>query len=169
MANNNKFYKISYENFKNEILKFIDNNENVAKQIYDSIILPKRATKFSAGYDIFSPIDFVLRPGETIKIPTGIRVSMNSDLVFLIFPRSSLGFKYRLQLDNTVGVIDADYFNADNEGHIFVKITNDSKDKTLELSKNNAFCQGVFMKFYLTSDDSTEAERTGGIGSTDVK
>lgn len=168
--NNNKFYKITYENFKKEIVEFIENkDENVAREIYDSIILPKRATKYSAGYDIFSPIDFVLKPAETIKIPTGIRVSMNEDLVFLIFPRSSLGFKYRLQLDNTVGVIDADYFNADNEGHIFVKITNDSKDKTLTLTKNNAFCQGIFVKFYLTSDDNVEIERTGGIGSTDAK
>lgn len=170
MANNNKFYKISYENFKNEILKFIDNkNVNVAKEIYDNIILPKRATKFSAGYDFFSPIDFVLKPGETIKIPTGIRVSMNDDLVLLIFPRSSLGFKYRLQLDNTVGVIDADYFNADNEGHIFVKLTNDSKDKILEQPKNQAICQGIFIKYYLTNDDEVDVERKGGLGSTNVQ
>ena len=136
--------------------------DDAAREIYDNIKLPKRATKYSAGYDFYSPIDFKLAPGETIKIPTGIRVSMDDDLVLLIFPRSSLGFKYRLQLDNTVGVVDSDYFNADNEGHIFVK------DKTLEQPKNQAICQGIFIKYYLTNDDEVDVERKGGLGSTNA-
>ena len=97
--------------------------------------MPERATVGSAGYDFFSPIDFALAPGETIKIPTGIRAKIDDGWVLKIYPRSGLGFKFRLQLNNTVGIIDSDYFYSDNEGHIMAKITNDSKEaKTVEIS-----------------------------------
>lgn len=130
-----KFHKVSKEQF---IIDFKDSfpkyDEAAINDIYASIKLPKRATIGSAGYDFYTPIDFILKPHETIKIPTGIRVSINDGWVLAIFPRSGLGFKYRLQLNNTVGIIDSDYFNSDNEGHIFIKITNDSnEDKTVEL------------------------------------
>ena len=84
-----------------------------------------------------------------------------------IYPRSGLGFKYRLQMDNTVGIIDADYYGADNEGHIFIKMTNDTHDgKTLVLHRGDAFAQGIFIEFGITVDDETEGLRTGGLGST---
>lgn len=95
------------------------------KEMYENLKLPRRATKGSAGYDFFAPFAFTLAPGETIKIPTGIRAEMKEDWVLQIYPRSGLGFKYRLQMNNTVGIIDSDYFFSDNEGHIFMKITND--------------------------------------------
>lgn len=132
---------------------------------YDDIKLPKRATVGSAGYDFFSPMSFTLLPGETIKIATGIRCRIDEGFVLKIYPRSSFGFKYRAVLDNTVGIIDSDYFNADNEGHIFVKITNNG-DKTLVVNKGDAFCQGIFVQYFLTCDDDTTGIRTGGIGST---
>ena len=86
----------------------------------------------------------------------------------MLFPRSSYGFKYRMQLDNTVGVVDQDYYNNEsNEGHIFIKITNDSKsDKVLTVNKGDAFAQGIIMPFVITDDDDVTALRTGGIGST---
>lgn len=100
-----------------------------------NISLPKRATKGSAGYDFFAPFDFSLNAGETILIPTGIRAEITDGWFLALFPRSGLGFKYRLQLDNTVGIIDSDYFYAENEGHIMIKITNDSKgEKLLEVN-----------------------------------
>ena len=86
----------------------------------------------------------------------------------MLFPRSGLGFKYRLTLDNTVGVIDSDYFNADNEGHIFIKMTN-CGEKSLTVEKGKAFAQGVFLPFGITVDDCCENERTGGFGSTDKR
>lgn len=98
------------------------------KEMYENLKLPRRATKGSAGYDFFAPFAFTLAPGETIKIPTGIRAEMKEDWVLQIYPRSGLGFKYRLQMNNTVGIIDSDYFFSDNEGHIFMKITNDSNE-----------------------------------------
>ena len=135
---------------------------------YNSIMLPKRATSGSAGYDFFAPYDFTLQPNETIKVATGIRVKIDEGWVLKIYPRSSLGFKYRLRLDNTVGIIDSDYFFADNEGHIFIKITN-LGDKPLTVEKGKAFAQGVFVEYGITIDDDACALRTGGFGSTDKK
>ena len=90
--------------------EFPESSKREAEEIYESIQLPRRATRGSAGYDFFSPVEFSLKPGETIKIPTGIRVEMEEDWVLQCYPRSGLGFKYRLQLNNTVGIIDSDYF-----------------------------------------------------------
>ena len=153
-----KFEKVSFNEFSKEI------NDSIC---YAEIKLPKRATGGSAGYDFYSPFDFVLNPGETIKIPTGIRVKINDGWFLGIFPRSGLGFKYRLQLNNTVGIIDSDYYNALNEGHIFIKITNDSKEgKQIVIKKGEAFAQGIFMPFGITFDDDSTEERIGGMGST---
>ncbi len=135
---------------------------------YNSIMLPKRATSGSAGYDFFAPYYFTLQPNQTIKVATGIRVKIDEGWVLKIYPRSSLGFKYRLRLDNTVGIIDSDYFYADNEGHIFIKITN-LGDKPLCVEKGKAFAQGVFVEYGITVDDDACALRTGGFGSTDKK
>ena len=92
---------------------------------------------------------------------------MENNWVLLLFPRSSLGFKYRMQLDNTVGVIDSDYYYSDNEGHISLKISNDTKEeKVLEIEKNKGVCQGIFFEFGITIDDDTKEKRNGGLGST---
>ncbi len=127
--------------------------------------LPRRATSGSAGYDFFAPAAFELAPGETIRIPTGVRARIDEGWVLMLFPRSGLGFRYRLMLNNTVGIVDADYFGARNEGHIFVKLTN-AGDRSLRVEKGEAFAQGVFLPFGLTVDDAAEGERAGGFGST---
>ena len=124
-----KFHKVSYEQFEGDWKDTFGPIETEEiRRIYEGIRLPARATAGSAGYDLYTPVAMTIRPGETIKIPTGIRVEMNDGWVLAVFPRSSLGFKYRLQLNNTVGIIDSDYFFSDNEGHIFVKLTNDTKE-----------------------------------------
>ena len=151
-----EFYKVS----EKEFLK------NGLKETFDGIILPRRATKGSAGYDFFAPESFTLAPKETIKIATGVRAKIKNGWVLMIFPRSGLGFKYRLALDNTVGIIDSDYFNAENEGHIFIKMTN-CGDKPLTVEKGKGFAQGVFLPFGITADDICDGERIGGFGSTD--
>lgn len=158
-----KFEKVSFDEFK----KQFDLEEKEIKKIYDNIKLPARATKKSAGYDFFAPIDITLKPQETVKIPTGIRVKMEDEWVLKLYPRSGLGFKYRLQLNNTVGIIDADYYDSDNEGHIMAKITNDSyEDKEVSLKGGDAFMQGIFVEYGITIDDDVEAIRNGGFGST---
>lgn len=157
------FEKISQANFV-ELVGTAFKNVN-----YDDIKLPKRATAGSAGYDFFTLESFSLKPGESKKIYTGIRCHMPKDLVLLLYPRSGHGFKYKIQLANTVGVIDSDYYNSDNEGHIIIKIFNDNREnKTLNISKGDAIAQGIFVKYYTTIDDNTTAERNGGFGSTNI-
>lgn len=157
-----RFERVSFEQFKKDFEFEYD-----AKEIYDSIKLPARATKGSAGYDFYSPIDFTLKPGETIKIPTGIRCFIEDSYVLSLYPRSGLGFKYRVQLNNTVGIIDSDYYNALNEGHIMIKLTNDSNEgKVLEIHKGEGISQGIFTEYFVTYDDSSEGVRVGGFGST---
>lgn len=166
----NKFEKVSI----NQYTKDLPTNRAdvmVAYEVlneYKDIKLPKRATKHSAGYDFYAPFDIVLEPNETITFATGIKCQMNENVVLLLAPRSSLGFKYRLQLDNTIGVIDSDYYdNSKNEGHIHAKLTNDSKSgKMLVIKKGEAFMQGIFVKFETTQDDDVTEARVGGIGST---
>ena len=159
-----RFEIVSFEQFKSG---FDNLDENKIKELYNSLILPKRATKGSAGYDFYAPFDIVLEPGKTIKIPTGIRVYMEENYVLKLYPRSGLGFKYRLQLNNTVGIIDSDYYYSDNEGHIFAKITNDSNEnKTVEIKKGTGFMQGIFVEYAITFDDNCESIRNGGFGST---
>ena len=141
IMSNIKFEKVSYEQFKKDVLKAandwtgFDSSEENVKYIYDKIKVPKRATDGSAGYDFFSPFDVYMPTNgyrSTFKFPTGIRVKMPKNVVLLLFPRSSLGFKYRLQLDNTIGVIDSDYYYSDNEGHMWCKFTKGVKDKELD-------------------------------------
>lgn len=168
------FEKVSINEFRKSIVDvfgqaYKDNYELIT-EMYNKIKLPKRATIGSAGYDFVSPFFINLYPGETLKIPTGIRVRIDPGWVLQIYPRSGLGFKYRAQLDNTVGIIDSDYYNSDNEGHIFIKLTNDSReDRTINISSGEKFVQGIFHEYGITYNDNIDESkiRNGGFGSTD--
>ena len=156
-----QFERVSYEQYKSSY------EGNDLDSIYNDLKLPKRATVGSAGYDFYAPFDIVLKPGETIKIPTGIRVKIEPNYVLKLYPRSGLGFKFRLQLNNTVGIIDSDYYYSDNEGHIFAKITNDTNEgRTIEIKKGTGFMQGIFVEYAITFDDDVTDIRNGGFGST---
>lgn len=163
-----QFFKVSsnlfLESMKEEFPQYTDSD---IQDMYDTLQLPNRATKGSAGYDFHAPFAFSLPPGTTIKIPTGVRVKMEEDWVLKLYPRSGLGFKYRLQMNNTVGIIDSDYYYSDNEGHIFIKMTNDSNEgKTLEVTQGAGFAQGIFLEYGITVDDDAQGLRNGGFGST---
>ena len=162
------FDKVSFEQFKEGLGDcFGDCYDEKAREVYENLKLPARATGGSAGYDFFAPVDLTLAPGETVKIPTGVRVRMDSEWLLSCYPRSGLGFKYRLQLDNTVGIIDSDYYYSDNEGHIFAKVTNDTKDgRTVAVGAGCGFMQGIFTEYGITLDDHVEEVRNGGFGST---
>ena len=156
------FEKISFEQFKKDVCDDIN--------LYNSYNVPKRSTKFSAGYDFESLYDFNLKPGEVGKYPLGIKANMNDDEALFIYVRSSMGFKYNVRLCNQVGIIDKDYYNnSDNEGHMWIKLENHG-DKDYCVKKGDKICQGIFMNF-LTVDDEEEINsvRTSGIGSTDKK
>ena len=151
-----KFEKINKDNFLN----------NVPNGNYEDIILPKRSTKNSAGYDFYSLYDITIKPNERVVIPTGIKAMMNKNEFLGIYIRSSLGFKYNIRMCNQVGIIDADYYNnKDNEGHIFVCLQNES-DKEVVIKKGDRFVQGIFMSYLITDDDEATDTRNGGIGST---
>lgn len=167
-----KFYKISFEQFLSDYIstyKFLSedpqDNINRVKDIYNNIVLPKRGTINSAGYDFVTPIDFELEPGKEIKILTGIRCQFNSDWVLNIYPRSGIGFKYHVVLANTTGIIDSDYVSASNEGHIILKLVN-MGDKTFSAKAGDRIVQGIFLTYGITIDDDADGERIGGFGST---
>lgn len=149
-----QFFKVSKDQYPHD-------------EYYKDIKLPKRATVGSAGYDFYAPYDIELEPNQTATVATGIRAKIEEGWVLMIFPRSGLGFKYRLTLNNTVGIIDSDYYFSDNEGHIHIKITNG--DKPLTIKKGEAFAQGVFISYGITIDDECDGIRNGGFGSTNKK
>lgn len=141
------FEKISFEQFSKDI-----KND---KELYESYNIPKRQTKYAAGYDFESIEDFVLKPGEIKKIPTGFKADMMDDEVLLLIVRSGMGFKYNVRLCNQVGVIDKDYYNnSDNEGHMFIALQNHG-EKDYVVKKGDRICQGMFVK-YLTVDDESD-------------
>lgn len=143
-----KFEKISFEQFK----KDVSNDE----KLYFSYLMPKRETKYAAGYDFFAIFDFELAPGEIKRIPTGIKVCMEDDDMLLLLDRSSMGFKYNIKFTNQVGVIDKDYYNnIDNEGHMWISLQNEG-DKTYFVKSGDAFCQGVFVKYLKVDNETNE-------------
>lgn len=165
-----KFEKVSLNEFKKSIKEEFgsDYTDEQIEDMYAKIKLPKRATIDSAGYDLFAPFDFELKPNEVIKIPTGIRVSISGGWFLGCFPRSGLGFKYCETLANTVGIIDSGYYNSDNEGHIMAKIINRSTNSlVMSVKAGQGFIQGIFLPFGITIDDDAEGIRNGGFGSTD--
>lgn len=167
-----EFEKVSYEQFYTAMseLTVTEPQDEFIQLAYNALETPKRATSGSAGYDFKAPFSFELHPGQTIKIPTGIRVKIDEGWWLGCLPRSGLGFKYRLQLNNTMGVIDSDYYYSDNEGHIFAKITNDSNEgKTLEVKAGDGFMQAIFIPYGITYSDEADGVRNGGMGSTDAK
>lgn len=172
------FLKVSkFEFLKSSAVLTDKNGNNTEVKMnytnYSNIKLPRRATKHSAGYDIFSPVDFVLGVGEQIKIPLGIRIDIPDWCFLMICPRSGMGSKYRVQLNNTIGVVDADYFYSDNEGHMFARIINDNREgKTLEVKSGDGILQGIVVPFItndLYDNQFKSVTRNGGFGSTDMK
>lgn len=164
-----KFEKVSECQFIKDMIDHdlitIDNTD--VTKWYADIVLPKRGTRGSAGYDFVAPYDIVVKPGESLVVCSGVRCNMQENWVLKAYPRSSSGTRYRLQFNNTIPVIDSDYYYTDNEGHIMFKIFNDSREgKVFKLNKGEKLCQGVFVEYGITYDDCVTTSRTGGFGST---
>ncbi|MBQ6217971.1 MAG: dUTP diphosphatase [Erysipelotrichaceae bacterium] len=155
------FEKVSRPQFAKDLKNLCELDD----AYYDTINLPVRATKGSAGYDFCCPFEVTLRPDETIKIPTGIRCRIDEGYVLQIYPRSSFGFKYQMALLNTVGIIDSDYYEADNEGHIIIAVANHG-NKDMVIKQGERFAQGLFVRYYLADEDEVKTNRHGGFGST---
>ena len=182
-----KFEKVSFEQYKKDFLNTLgwdflvyigalpfrfnepDSTavETKIREIYDKIKLPERATTGSAGYDFFAPFKIHIEPEKTILMPTGIRVMIADGWVLQCYPRSGLGFKYRMRLDNTVGIIDSDYYYSDNEGHIMAKFTNEGYEwKDIDVEEGKGYMQGIFCQYGITINDNASGIRNGGFGST---
>jgi len=142
--------------------------EVVTKYKDENISLPQRATKHSAGYDLATAIDAEIKPGEIRLIPTGLRAKIPTSEVLLVFPRSSLAFKKGLMMSNGVGVVDADYYNAENEGHISIPLYNFT-NKVVEIKKGERLAQAIFTNYYkTTNEEENDAVRLGGFGSSGI-
>lgn len=172
-----EFEKVSYEEYAKSIRRLFpalglanEEFDEIVHDMYDNIEIPSRSTKYSAGYDFKLPTELELPFGENVTIPTGIKCRIEQGWVLQIYPRSSIGFKYGIELSNSVGIIDGDFYNNEsNEGHIMVKLTNkdDTIGKKLLLKKGQAICQGIFVQYGITESDNASGTRAGGIGSTD--
>lgn len=141
-------------------------------RIDEDIKLPERSTKNSAGYDFFAMYDVTIPPyklgDNPFMIPTGVKAEMLHNEFLMLVNRSSNPKKKKLVIPNSVGIIDADYYNnVDNEGEMFFGFYNLSNEP-VTIMKGEKLGQGIFMKYYTTDDDNASGERTGGFGSTGV-
>lgn len=163
-----RFEKVSFEQFLKDFNPDVLTSHDELEELYEDIlVLPERSSIDSAGHDFVLTEDITLNPGESVEIATGIRAKIKKGWVLLLVPRSGLGSNFRLQLNNTIGVIDGDYYEAKNEGHIRATITNDSnEDKVLKLKAGDRFIQGFFVPYGITEGDNVTAVRTGGYGSS---
>ena len=198
-ARESEFEKVPYDEFAKAAKKYVYTNsgdyEDIIREDYNNIKLPAQATSGSCGHDFKYPFKIMPKPSYSDKtgrckiiIPTGIRVFLQQTLAMFIFPRSSYGFKYDIELANSVGIIDSDYYHAENYGHIMIALSittaseadikaamivaenmwNRSSILPVNIAKDEAFAQGVIMPFVIASGAGTFNKRIGGIGSTTV-
>lgn len=161
-----RFKIISQTQFTDDLV-FAGHFSEPTGEVYKRIKLPQRSTSGAAGYDFVSPIGVTLEPGKAVNIPTGVAWIGDEKTFLSIVPRSGLGFKYQMQLANTIGIVDADYILSDNEGHIHIKIVNRSVDgKTLVIEPGDRIAQGIIMPYLTVDDDEATEVRNGGFGST---
>ncbi len=143
----------------------------IAKGFEDKEInLPIRKTKYSAGYDVEAAEDTVIPSFKKGMAPTliktGIKAYMQDDEMLVLYNRSSNPKKKGLILANSVGIIDKDYYeNEDNDGHIMFAFYN-VKEEDVTIKKGECIGQAIFQKYLLTDDDNAEGIREGGFGST---
>ena len=168
-----RFEKVSFEQFKADCIKHANSlygSDKYLRLVYNSIKLPTRSTKRSSGYDFVYPgsIPVTINKGESLLIPTGIRCIFLEDGYDLsLYPRSGMGFKSRVHLDNTVGIIDNDYYEANNEGHIMIKLSCDPRNAdSVTINPGDKFSQGIVREFFLAEEEEIMETRQGGMGST---
>lgn len=174
-----KFEKVSKEQFCKDMIdaipqfwktelelgNTIEQSYKKLEMIWENIQIPKRATTGSAGYDLRSTINMLLKPGQSVKMPTGLRCIIDDGWVLCYFPRSGYGTKYKFRFDNTTPIIDCDYSESDNEGHIILQFSVEG-EKELEIIEGDKIAQGIFLPFGIAKNDEVTDIRNGGFGST---
>lgn len=163
-----RFEKVKKNAFEADMMKWIKSTAYI-DEVYDGIQLPERGTENSAGYDIRTPVGFMLDPNERKVIPTGIKVVFAPDEMdtwhLQMYVRSSVGIKKGVVLTNGTGIIDPDYQFSDNDGDMLLALWN-TTDKVVVFNCGERICQCVFAIHGRTSDDDAAGKRTGGVGST---
>ena len=169
------FEKVSFDQYvKDKMALGLPFHEEVCEE-YKKIRIPSRATSGSGGYDFYLPFSIHLTPGEAIIIPTGIRCKIEEGYTLDLYPKSGLGFKFYTTIANTVGIIDADYYYSDNEGHILIKFIYKGFDivpmptEPLIRNQGESFVQGKFHECFAATNDNdntTMKVRNGGFDST---
>lgn len=164
-----RFERVSYEAFCDDARAFTRDEEKL-KQAYESIVLPTRKTRYSAGYDICTPFDILILPSESIVVPTGIKAVFSEDEMdtwhLQMYVRSSVGIRDGIVMTNGTGIIDPDYQFAENEGDMMLALKNTSKYFSKRYAAGDRICQAVFAMHGITVDDNADGNRTGGVGST---
>ena len=165
-----RFEKVSFEAFKRDVDKYYGGlNDDEIKIVYDNIVLPERKTRYSAGYDVCTPVPVRLNPGRSGVIPTGIKAVFTEEEMetwcLKLYARSSVGIKDKVVVTNAVGLIDSDYQFAENDGDMMLALTNIGTEPRF-YAPGHRICQAVFEIYGITSDDKAFGERTGGVGST---
>lgn len=142
--------------------------EVISQYKNQNIRIPVRKTQQSAGYDIESAEDIDLLPGKVTIVKTGLKAYMQPDEYLALHVRSGISIKHGILLINSTGIIDADYYNnEDNEGHIMAALFNTGK-ASFSVKKGDRIVQGIFCRYLTADDDSAEGKRSGGIGSTGI-
>lgn len=161
-----EFKKVSFKQFSNDWPGERNATMKEIESVYDSISIPKRSTRNSAGYDFVTPFELNIAPHSAVKVPSGIRCTgMPNNLFLAMYVRSSVGIKKDVVISNGTGIIDSDYSDAENEGHIWIALRNEG-DVEQHFDAGERIAQGVFQVYFMTDNDVADAKRTGGIGST---
>ena len=133
------------------------------------IPFPKFAHKGDAGLDLYSTIDYVLKPFERKLVPTGIKIEIPEGYAGFVQPRSGLAINNGISLVNTPGLIDSGY-----RGEIKAILINFDPVVDFEIKRGDKICQLVIMKIenadIIFKDELDDTDRgVGGFGSTGLK
>lgn len=147
------FEKVSFETFKRDMTEhlgsIVEGKDDIIQHMYDTIKIPERISSDSAGYKFYAPFSFMPQTGNGIIIPTGIKCKIEPGWILQIFPPNQRGFKYGIELYNTIKVYDST--NEDN--HIILKLTTKTNENKEVIDKGTVFCQGIFLPYGLATND----------------
>lgn len=177
-----KFERVSEDQFLEDCEHLMGMDIRECCYDYNAIQLPRASTPYSAGFDFCSPLTIDVPTNQIIWIPTGIRWVVNHEnvaeafgemvgLQLQLYPRSGLSTKFGIRLANTVGIVDSDYSDSDNEGHIILAMIRDMTSvfnpPIFRFPQGDRVAQGIVQPYIKNMKfTKADASRNGGFGST---
>ena len=136
------------------------------KRLDESVPLPSYAKAGDAGADLATRIDFTIKPGERMLVPTGISIALPNGYVALVHPRSGLAIKHGISMVNTPGTVDAGY-----RGELQVILINHDLTQPVSFKNGDRIAQLVIQKVeraqFVEVENLPGSERSAdGFGST---